>query len=111
MTSDERDREDALLWRQHVARNTPPDQPKPYSARLFEGPHRLGSTNHMVVLDLTPGPGLEEAHRRLESLLKSLIAREGVKPDRHRACSLEVRHWHNDELVFLWSPTWPTPER
>ena len=109
--TDERDRRDAALWRQHRGRTTAADQPRLYRVRLFEGPYEvLSGALYPVVLDLTPGPALEESHHRLDELLRSLLRIANVKPAKVRLHSLDIGDWDSGISLFKWPVTWdPEP--
>ena len=106
--SDARDRDDARKWREHVARRGPVDQPRLYRVRLFDaGREVLAGHTYPVVLDLTHGAPVEDANRKLDELLRSMLRTAGVRdPQRARSYYLDVREWGTGQELFLWPVTW-----
>ena len=105
----ERDRRDAQRWREYQARTSAPDQPRLYRARLFEGSWEVPTGGvYRVVLDLTPGPGLEAAGVKLDELLRSLLRIAKVRTEKVAVHVLDISEWDTDRSLFRWPVTWPT---
>ena len=95
--SDERDRRDAARWRQHMERTTPPDQPRLYRARLFEGAQeiRLGGG---------PDPAFVEARERLLRQDTGALAAFSNLHYRRSANTI-AKEWYAYALT-LFGPPW-----
>ncbi len=102
----DRDRIDAIRWREHAARHHP-DQPRMYRVRLFEEQWEVPRGGvYPIVLDLSHGLPLEEAEQKLNQLFRSLLRLAKVKPDKVRLHYLDLRTWDTDQSVLHWPVTW-----
>ena len=79
-------------------------QPRSYLVRLHnrDGQVHTGQ-QHMIVLDLTPGPTLDDAERKLSAQLRSLVRAVTDPGDDVGDYYLAVYDWDTGEFRFHWS--------